>query len=521
MDILSENLDKSEVHKRTAASAIEIADMVRSTLGPFGMNKMLIDANGNVVVTNDGVTILQEMAIEDPIADVLRSLANKQVQECSDGTTTTILFAGELLTCAVDLFDQGYHPTTITDGYDHANRIAKQEIVNMAVPFNVTDAKAAKHIAYSAVNGRGVGSVAEDGLAEAAVETIRGVTDNGHVDLDLVKVDKSVGETALALRIHEGALIEENPAHPKMPTDIRDANVLLVDGPLQLPESTMDEEAIISVDDPTQLHPFHDKKTKRSKSVTEHIRGLGANVVFFVESSDDELARQLSKRDIFACKVARPKLTFLQSVVNASPIPDVTRATVEEIGRGDVLYDDSNDWFTVCGDETPGVTVSIRGAVKQVVDELHRGLTDATDAIGAAVDDGYVLVGGGATEVELAQRLRFQATTISDRRQIAIESFADALEVVPKQLARNAGADAVDTLIELRNEHANGNQYAGVGATGEVIRDMRKEGIVEPVTVKAKAIDLATEAASLITRIDGTIPAARNQRRDRSNNGIE
>lgn len=502
------DLDSEEVHRHNNEAAREIVDAVRSTLGPTGMDKMLVDANGNVVVTNDGATVLQEMAIEEPIGKLLLGIANEQVSGVSDGTTTAILLAGELLTGALELLDRGIHPTTIGEGYELANQFVKRELVDIAVPFDAADFDAMRQVARSATNGKGRGVVSQERLVNVAVETVRGVTVDGHIDLDLIKIDKSVGDTAVAMQVHDGGLFKGEPAHPDMPRTVVDADILTLNGQLKPPEVS---EVRARVDDHQGLRQFHEDERTRTDVLVDQVRGLGVDAVFFVEAADDELARRLAKRNVFAGNVSRPKIRFLKTVLGSSILPDLSRATANDLGYGHVRYDSAEDWFNVESEGTPGVTVSIRGSVEQLVDELHRSLTDATDAIGEAVDDGFVLAGGGGTEVELAQRLRSRAPEVTDRRQLVLETFARALEAIPRELTRNAGMDPIEAMIELRNEHAEGNQYVGVEPTEQTVADMRELGVVEPVSVKARAIDLATEVAAIIARADGMIPAEGSQ----------
>lgn len=508
---LSEGLDEMEVRSHNIEAITEVTDIVRSTLGPLGMDKMLVDANGNVVITNDGGTVLQEMAIEEPIANIVSKVANQQVKKHADGTTTAIIFTGRLLTASLSLLEDGVHPVTIADGFDFATRKLKPKMVSMAAPIDVTDSATLTRVARNALNGRGTGVLSEQQLANVAVEAVKGVTSDGCVDLNAIKIDKVVGGTGLATRVHAGALVTEGPANPSMPTEISRATILTVNDELTLPTEKRVTEWTMSITEPEQFERFESDSVARATAAAERIQRLGVDSVFHVNASNEELIRQLADRDILVATVSAPKLRFLKKVLNSRMIPDLERATAEAFGHGDIRYDPVESWLQITGAEQPGVTVSIRGSVEPMIDELHWSITDATDAVGAAADDGHVLPGGGATEAELAAHLRTHATELPDKRQLVVEEYANALEEIPRQLARSAGMDEIDVITELRREHAAGNEFVGVDPTDQTITNMIEKDVVDTVSVKATALDLAVEASTMITRADGMLPTAGSQ----------
>ncbi|MGM0590436.1 MAG: TCP-1/cpn60 chaperonin family protein, partial [Halobacteriota archaeon] len=444
---------------------------------------------------------------------ILLNVAEEQLEECGDGTTTATMFAGDLITGALDLLDDGIHPTTIAEGYALANQLVKEEIVEMATPFDFDDDEAVRRVARSTIHGKGGGALSQDRLADVALEVIRGVTVDGTIELDTIKIDKTAGGTASAIRVYKGALIEKDVVRPEMARSIPDARILTLNQALE-PSWLSDEDARARVDDPDTLTGLRDVEQDRIVDLADHFEALGVDAIFFTDSSNDDLDSHLENRGILAQRVAAPKLRFLQTVLDTRMPKGIAHVTENDLSVGHIRYDASRERFHVEGDRTPGVTVSIRGAVKQLVEEIHRTLTDAFDSIAAAATDAFVVSGGGATEVELARRLRIHAREVSDRRQLVVNRFADTLERIPQTLARNSGMDGVDTLIALRNAHATDEVHAGIDPFARTVTDMQTQGVVEPVTTKVTAFDLATEAATIVARIDGRIPTAKNLYRD-------
>lgn len=511
MDSLDQELDRRDVRAHNVEAITAVTDIIQSTLGPLGMNKLLIDANGNVVITNNGGTVLQELAIEEPIANIVLKVSNQQIKQCGDGTTTATILTSQLLTVALSLLEDGVHPRTIADGFSDASREIKKKLVSTAVPIDVTDSGPLLKVARNALNGRGTGLLSERRLATVSMEAVEGVTTDGRVDLNAIKIDKIVGATGLATRVHNGALVSTDSACLPMATSLSDATILTVDDSLTTPTENRADGWTISVSSMEQCARFETASANRAAATAERVHQLGVDAIFHTKASDDELVQQLADRNILVAKVSGPKLRFIKKVVESGMMPDLERATPVEFGHGDIRYDETESWLEISGSEHPGVTVSIRGSVEPMIDELHSSITDATDAVGAAVDDGHVLPGGGATEAALAAHLRTCATGISDKRQLVLEEYANALEKIPRQLARSAGMDEIDVITELRVKHASGDKYHGVDLTDRTISDMLERDIVDTVSVKATAIDLATEASTMVTRVDGMVPTAGSQ----------
>jgi thermosome len=493
-----------------------IAEAVKSTLGPKGMDKMLVDTIGDVVVTNDGATILKEMDVEHPTAKMMVEVAKTQENEVGDGTTTAVVLAGELLKYAEDLLDQDVHPTIIANGYRMAAEKAQEILQEIAEDIDVEDDAFLKKIAMTAMTGKGA-ELAKEYLAELVVKAVRAVAEkeNGRyvIDTDDVKLEKKEGGAVEDTELINGIVIDKERVHPGMPRKVKDAKIALINAPLEIEKTEFDAE--IRITDPNQLKAFIDEEERMLKEMVEKIKSSGANVLFCQKGIDDLAQHYLAKEGIFA--VRRVKKSDMEKLAKATGATIVTNiddlsekdlgyaGTVEEVKIGD----DEMVFVRECKDPK-SVTILIRGGTEHIVDEVERALEDCLGVVPAAIRDGKVLAGGGAPEIELALRLRDYAKTVGGREQLAIEAFADALEVVPRALAENAGLDPIDMVVALRAKHEkekNGHRFGLDVYEGEV-RDMITEGIVEPLSVKSQAIDSASEVAVMILRIDDVIAAS-------------
>jgi thermosome len=503
--------DKSaQEHNISAARAV--SEAVRSTLGPKGMDKMLVNSLGDIIVTNDGVTILDEMDIDNPTAEMIVEVAETQEDEAGDGTTTAVAIAGELLKNAEDLLEQDIHPTAIIKGFDLAAEQAREEVNNISVDIERDDNETLRQIAETAMTGKGAEQY-KDQLSDIIVDGAQAVTveaDDGSyiVDLAFLKIETQTGRAAGKSELLEGAVIDKDPVHENMPTDLEDASVLLLDNALELEEAEAD--TTVNVTDPSQLDDFIAKEEEQLQELVDQIVDLGADVVFCQKGIDDMVQHYLAKEGILAVRrVKRSDMEFLREVVGGDIVSDLETATADFLGNASIDRDEAEELFYVegAGDETHGVTLLIRGSTEHVVDELERGVQDALDVVGSAISSGQALPGGGAPEVEVARRLREYADSVSGREQLAVESFADALEVVPRVLAENAGYDSIDTLVDLRAAHSDGDEHAGINVfTGE-LEDTFEAGIVETPGAKRQALVSAGEAANLVLKIDDIISA--------------
>src|SRR6056297_2990588 len=498
----------AQEHNISAARAV--ADAVRSTLGPKGMDKMLVSSMGDVTVTNDGVTILQEMDIDNPTAEMIVEVAETQEDEAGDGTTTAVAIAGELLKNAEDLLEQEIHPTAIIKGFHLASEQAREEIDDIATDIDTSDEELLRKTAETSMTGKGT-EVNKEYLAELIVEAVRQVTvenEDGEnvVDLEFLNIETQTGRSAGESDLLEGGIVDKDPVHDDMPSAATDADILLLNDPIEIEEADVDTE--VSVTDPDQLQKFLDREEKQLKEKVQRIVDLGADVVFCQKGIDDLAQHYLAKEGILAVRRAKKSdLEFLQEVVGASLVSDLESATSEDLGFGDVTRDAEDELFYVEGEDAHGVTLLLRGSTDHVVDELERGVNDALDVVAQTVSDGRVLAGGGAIEVELASRLRDYADSVSGREQLAVEAFADSLELVPRVLAENAGLDSIDTLVDLRAAHEDGDERAGLNVHSGEVEDTFDAGVVEPAHAKEQAASSATEAANLVLKIDDIISA--------------
>jgi len=503
--------DKS-AQEHNIAAARAVAESVRSTLGPKGMDKMLVSSLGDITVTNDGVTILDEMDIDNPTAEMVVEVAETQEDEAGDGTTTAVAIAGELLKNGEELLDQDIHPTAIMRGFDMASEQAREEVDDIAIDVDRDDEETLRKVAETSMTGKGA-EQHKDVLAGLAVDAAQAVTveaDDGSVVVDLafVDVETQTGRSAGDSELLEGGVVDKDPVHEDMPTDFEDADVLLLDTPLELDEAEVDTQ--VSVTDPSQLQTFLDKEEKQLRGMVDDIVDVGADVVLCQKGIDDMVQHYLAKEGILAVRRAKKSdLEFLTEVVDAGTVSDLDSATAEDLGSAAIRRDEDAGLFYIegTGDVTHGVTLLLRGSTEHVVDELERGVEDALDVVTDTIISGQVLPGGGAPEVELARRLRDYADSVSGREQLAVEAFADSIELVPRVLAGNAGLDSIDALVDLRAAHEEGDQRAGLNVFTGGVEDTYEAGVVEPAHVKRQAMSSATEAANLVLKIDDIISA--------------
>ena len=490
----------------TAGKAV--AEAVRTTLGPKGMDKMLVDDAGSVVVTNDGVTILDEMDIEHPAANMIVEVAQTQEEEVGDGTTTAVVIAGELLSKAEDLLDQDIHATILAQGYRQAAEHAKELLEENAIDVDADDDDTLEHVAATAMTGKGAES-AKDTLAALVVQAVQSVADEEGVDTDNVKVETVVGGSIDESELVEGVIIDKSRVHDNMPHFKEDADIALLDTAIEVPETELDTE--VNVTDPDQLQEFIDQEEQQLQEMVDAIADAGADVVFCQKGIDDMAQHYLAQEGILA--VRRAKSSDIEALARATGGRVVS--SIEDITAEDLGYAGSVTEKDLAGDEkifvedvedAKAVTLILRGGTEHVVDEVERAIEDALGVVSATLEDGKVLPGGGSPETLLSLGLRDYADSVGGREQLAIEAFADAIDVIPRTLAENAGLDPIDSLVELRSEHDSGNSAIGLNAyTGEV-SDMSEEA-VEPLRVKTQAVESATEAAVMILRIDDVIAA--------------
>ena len=508
----SQRMKDRDAQSHNIEAAKAVAEAVRSTLGPKGMDKMLVSSMGDITVTNDGVTILQEMDIDNPTAEMIVQVAETQEDEAGDGTTTAVSVAGELLKNAEGLLEQDIHPTAVIKGFHLASERAREEVDNVAYDVDSEDTELLKQVAETSMTGKGA-ELEKDVLAQLVVDAVQAVTveaDDGEsvVDLEYVNIETQTGRSAGESELLNGAVIDKSPEHEEMPTSVDDADVLLLNEAIEVADT--DADANLQLDSPDQLQTFIEKEEEQLKGKVDAIADAGADVVFCQKGIDDLAEHFLAKEGILAAsRVKKSDLSFLREVTGADVVSDLDSVADATLGSANVEYDEADELFYVEGlnEDAHGVTLLLRGSTEHVVDELERGIGDALDVVAQTVSDGRVLAGGGAVEVEVARRVREYADSVSGREQLAVEAFADALELVPRVLAENAGLDSIDTLVDLRAAHDDGDESAGLNVfTGDVV-DTFEAGVVEPAHAKQQALSSATEAANLVLKIDDIIAA--------------
>ena len=495
------------------AAAKAVAGAVRTTLGPKGMDKMLVDTIGDVVITNDGVTILKEMDIEHPAAKMMVEVAKTQDDEVGDGTTSAVVIAGELLKKSEELLEQDVHPTVITLGYRQAAEKAQELLQTIAVDVKAKDKEILSKIAGTAMTGKNA-EASKEKLCDLIVRAITlGADADGTVDTENVKVEKRVGGAIEDSEIVEGMIIDKERVHPGMPKTVKAAKILLLNAAVEYKKTEVDAE--ISITSPDQLQLFLDEEERMIKSIVEKIKASGANVLFCQKGIDDIAQHYLSKAGILAVRrVKKSDMEKLARATGGALISSIDAISADELGVAGLVEErkvGGEEMIFVEKCKNPkAVSIIIKGGTEHVVDELGRALEDALRVVGVVVEDKKIVAGGGAPEVELSLRLREYAATQGGRIQLAIEAFASALEVIPRTLAENAGLDPIDKLVELRAAHEKGEKTYGLDVFEGKPVDMLAAGVVEPLRVKTQAIASAAEAAVMILRIDDVIASAKS-----------
>ncbi len=493
------------------AAARTISDAVRSSLGPRGMDKMLVDSMGDVVITNDGVTILKEIDVQHPAAKMLVEVAKTQDQEVGDGTTTSVILAGELLKKAVDMVDANVHPTIIASGYRLANAEAQKILIDISKKVSYDDNKLLKQIAEVSMNSKQVNASKDffSDLVVDAVKTIAEKTKDGYkVDLNNIQTVKKTGSSMDETELVKGLIIDKEPVHSAMPKSIKDPKIALIDAAFEVKKTEID--AKIQITDPSKLNDFLLEEENMLRRMVDKIKEVGANVVFCQKGIDDLAQHFLAKEGIYAARrVKKSDMEKLAASTGANIINKISELDKSDLGSAglvEVKKVGDND-MTYVSDlkDAKSVTILIRGGTKHVVDEIERSLIDAWSVVKVAIEDGMMVTGGGSTAVEIAMQLRSYAQSVGGREQIAIDAFASAMESIPTTLAENAGLDPIDILIEMRKQHKAGKKYAGLNPFTGKVEDMFELNVIEPYRIGKQAINSATDAAVMILRIDDVI----------------
>ncbi len=513
MFILAEDTERTQgedAQSSNITAGKAVSNSVQSTLGPRGMDKMLVSDSGDVVITNDGATILEEMDIEHPAAQMIVEVSTTQEEEVGDGTTTAAVLAGELLSRAEDLLDDDVHPTSIVEGYHEAARIAQETIDEQVLEGSVDD-DLLENVAVTSMTGKGTGDIGARPLAETVVEAIRRVESDG-VDRDSVRVRTQTGASSSATALVEGIISEEEPLHENMPRRVESANIAVLDLDLEVSESNIDAEYnVTSVD---QLNAALDAEESELQEYADTLAESDIDVAFVTGDVDDRVASALANEGILAFDgVDDDEAESISRATDARFVGTLDDLETDDFGHAELVrvekFGDEELAFIEGGSKAESVTVFVRGGTEHVADELERALSDGLDVVTAAIEQGGVVPGAGAIEIAIADGIREEAASITGRKQLAVEAFADALDVLPRTLATNAGMDPIDALVELRSTY-DSEGTAGIIAEGQTgrVADPLEAGTLDPVAVKREAIESATEAATMITRIDDVISSS-------------
>ena len=517
--VLKEGSSRSrgrDAQRSNMTAARIVGEVVKSTLGPRGMDKMLVDSLGDVTVTNDGATVLDEIDVQNPAAKMMVEVAKTQDDEVGDGTTTAVVIAGELLKRAENLLDDEVHPTVIVSGYKKAEEKAMEVLNEISIPVEPDDKASLKKVAMTAMHSKGLG-VAREHFADISIEAVKLVAEkrgaDWTADIDNIQLTKKEGKSLLDTELIKGIIVDKEVVHPGMPKRVKDARVALLDCALEIEKTEISAE--IRINDPTQMKAFLDEETKMMKNMVDKIKAAKANVVLCQKGIDDTTQHFLAKEGILA--VRRIKKSDMDKLARATGGKIVTN--LEDLRESDLgsaglveerkIGDEKMVFIEGCKNPK-SVAILIRAGLERLVDEAERALNDSLSVVSDVVTKNKVVAGGGSVEAEVAKRLKEYAIKVGGREQLAIEAFADSIEVVPRTLAENAGLDPIDIMVDIRSAHERKDGlWMGVDVFKGGTKDMQKSGVLEPLKVKEQAIKSATEAASMILRIDDVIAAAK------------
>jgi thermosome len=500
-----------EAQKNNIMAAKIIAQAVRSSMGPKGMDKMMVDSMGDVMITNDGATILKEMEVEHPAAKMLVEVSKTQDDEVGDGTTSAVVVAGELLSKAEELLADNLHPTVIVAGYRKAASKALETLEKIAIPVKPTDKESFKKVAMTSMASKLVAENREH-LAELSVDAIMHVTqkvgEEYRADLDDIMVEKKTGESVASTRLIKGLVLSKEIAHSEMPKRIEKANIVLLNSAIEIKKTQFD--AKINIQDPKQIEAFQREEEGMLRSMVEKISSAGANVVICQKGIDDMAQHFLAKEGILAVKQAKESdMEKLAKATGGKLVTTLDSLAKNDLGHAELVEERKigEDKMTfIEGCKNPhAVAILIRGGTQRILDEAERSIHDALCVVRDVVKEPKIVAGGGAPEEEVGRALRKYADTLPGKEQLAVLGFANAIEIIPMTLAENAGLDTIDILSELKVQHEKGKVWAGVNVQSGKVEDMKKLGVLEPLSVKTQIVKSATEAATMILRIDDVI----------------
>jgi len=499
-----------DAQRNNIMAAKMVSDIVKTTLGPKGMDKMLVSPTNEIIVTNDGVTILDEMQIEHPAAKMMVDIAKTQETEVGDGTTTAVMIAGKLLENAEKLLDKKIHPTVITKGYRLAAEKAQEVLNDVALKITSEDEDILRQIAMTAMTGKGAEDSKEK-FADIIVRSVKQIQTDGKIDLNDIKIEKSKGDGIEDTELIEGIVFDKERVSHDMPPIVRGARIALIDTPLEIKNPEIDTK--VSISSPEQLQSFLMQEEQEIKNMIEKIKTSGSNVIFCQKGIDDFAQYLLSKEKIYACRrVSRSDMEKISKATGARIVSSLNELSQNELGNAEVVEEikHGNDILTyVRGCQNPkALTILIHGGTEHVIDEIERALKDGLGDVMCSLKYGLVVPGGGAVEIELSRRLKEFGQSLSGREQLAVDEFASALEFIPTTLAENAGLDPIDILTELKSRHDSGEKNVGLNLFNNKIENVLDARIIEPLKIKQQAISSATDVATMILRIDDVIASS-------------
>ncbi|MFQ5815192.1 MAG: thermosome subunit alpha [Candidatus Hydrothermarchaeaceae archaeon] len=512
--ILSEGVERyrgRDARNMNILASRVVAEAVKSTLGPKGMDKMLVDTTGDVVITNDGAAILKEVEIKHPAAKMMVEIAKTQEMEVGDGTTTVVVLAGELLKRTEELLDQDVHATLIAKGFRLAEERALEVLGKMAKKVKGTESEL-KQVALTSLSSKAPGVTAKGHIADLAVAAVKEVAEKRegkvYIDKDDIKIQKQSGESTSDSSVIQGVVLDKELANPGMPTAVKNAKIVLANVEMKIKKTETD--AKLDISSPEQLEAFMKGEEDALRKMAKNIADSGANVFFCQKSIDDAAIYFLTKENILAAKsISEKDLKLLSKATGATIITNYEDIKASDLGKAELVENkkvSGKEFIFIEGCPKPkAVTIFLRGGSEHVLDEAERSMDDAICVVRNVLQDSHVLPGGGASAAEVAKELRKHATKIGGREQLAIQEFAKSLEVIPRTLAENAGLDPIDTLLELRTQHEKGNADYGIDIATGKSKDMYKSGVVDSMRVVKQAIRSATEVAIMVLRIDDVI----------------
>jgi thermosome len=517
--ILKEGTSRSrgkEAQRNNIMAARVIGEVLKTTLGPRGMDKMLIDSLGDITITNDGAAILNEIDVEHPAAKMMVEIAKTQDDMVGDGTTTAVVLASELLKKAEELLDQSIHPTILVSGYRKAAQKAIETINKNDVLVNIEDRKTLLKVALTSMSSKAVGAAREH-LAEIAIDAVKQITeqrgDKKIADIDNIQLVKKTGKSLLETQLVSGIIIDKEVVHSGMPKKKANAKIALLDSALEIEKTEISAE--IRIRDPTQMKAFLDQETNMMKEMVDKIKASRVDVVFCQKGIDDMVQHFLAKEGITAARrIKESDMEKLARATGGRITSDLDDLTAKDLGQAGLVEerkigDDKMIFVEKCKDPH-SVAILIRAGLERMVDEAERAMTDSLSVVSDVIENSKIVAGGGAVEVEVAKELRKYATKVGGREQLAVEAFADAVEIIPRTLAENAGLEPIDIIVELRSAHENKDgKYKGVNVFTGKLQNSLEKGVIEPAVVKEQAIKSAAESAAMILRIDDVIAATK------------